>query len=122
DYSSISSNIRTRMIPPRRRNHMDISKARRHQRPPKSEVPRPAAVAPRYISVADALVRYGCHRQALYDRIATGVVVAIKDGNRTKIDVEATDRNYAALPSATTKVHLHSRAQKRAEAKTSQST
>ncbi len=96
-----------------------ISKAPRGERSKKSDAFRPS-VAPRYISVADALIRYGCHRQALYDRIATGVVVAVKDGNRTKIDVDQTDRNYAALPSATTKVHLHSRARKRAEAKVPQ--
>jgi hypothetical protein len=96
-----------------------ISKARRRELPRKSNTLQ-LSVAPKYISVADALIRYSCHRQALYDRIATGVVVAVKDGNRTKIDVEATDRNYAALPSATAKVHLHTRARKRAEAKLSQ--
>ena len=53
---------------------------------------------PRMASVREAMRYGGFRRTRFYELIALGQIKAVKDGARTKIDLNSIDRYYDSLP------------------------
>jgi excisionase family DNA binding protein len=57
-----------------------------------------AETTPRYISLKDAVLRFGTSKSTLYLMIQRGHIRAVKRGGRTLIDVESADKYFDSLP------------------------
>lgn len=63
--------------------------------------PRPLEEVPRkYITIGSAVVRFAIGKTTLHALIAANLIRTRKLGARTLIDVEAADRYFESLPSA----------------------
>lgn len=56
------------------------------------------AFAKRLLSIREYCDAYNEGRTKTYERIASGELEAVKDGNRTKITFESAERRAASLP------------------------
>jgi excisionase family DNA binding protein len=54
---------------------------------------------PKYISIQEAIPRWGIGKTTIYELIRAGGLRAIKIGTRTLIEVRSGDDFFAALPS-----------------------
>lgn len=52
----------------------------------------------RYVSVKEACARWSVGSTYMYGLLKAGLIVAVKLGRRTLVDVESGDRYFASLP------------------------